>query len=99
MTPVSAALKSLLAVAKADAAASVLPLIVSFTNSIAANPTAVNVVAQAAKFQVSILAVLPTLEQSELAAIAGIINTEATTLLAPPALPPAAAAAAAAAAK
>jgi hypothetical protein len=92
MSPVSAALKSLLAVAKAEAATSVLPLIVSFTNSIAAQPTAVNTVAQLAKFQVGVLAVLPNLEQTELAAIAQIINTEASALLAPaPVVAPAAA--------
>lgn len=78
----SALVATLVAVAKADAAKTLLPLIADFTNSVAANPTQLNIVAQAAKFQVGLLTIVPGLEQAELVALATAINTEAQLLLA-----------------
>lgn len=80
---ISAVAQSILAIAKADAAKTILPLIVTFTNSIATNPSAVNVAAQVAAFQFGAVAALPGLAQAELVALAGLVNAEAQALLAP----------------
>jgi hypothetical protein len=80
---ISQLVQSLLEVARSGAGPKLLVLITEFTNSIAANPTQLNVVAQVAQFEVGALAILPGLAQSELAALASIINAEATKLLTP----------------
>ncbi len=80
---ISALASNLIAGAKADAEKNILPLINTLTSSIAANPSTVNVVAQAAAFQVGVLAALPGLEQAELVALAGAVDSAAKALLAP----------------
>jgi hypothetical protein len=80
---ISQLLQGLLGAFRANAGPELLALITSFNNSLAANPTQINVVAQSSKFVVGVLAIIPGLEQSELLALAGVINTEAAKLLTP----------------
>lgn len=79
----SAIFSSLVAIAKADAAKAILPSLAAFFNSIATNPTEINIVAQLAQLQVSVMAALPGIAQDELKAIASLLSAEATALLAP----------------
>lgn len=73
---------SLLAIAKADAAAKILPLLATFLNSVASNPTALNFAAQASILNVGIIGALPGIAQDELKALAGLVNNEITSLAA-----------------
>ncbi len=80
----SALIAQLIAVAKADAAKSILPLLANFFTSIAANPTAVNITVQLAQLQVGVLAALPAIGQDELKNLANVLNAEAQKILATP---------------
>jgi hypothetical protein len=77
----SGILQTLIAVAKGDAAKLVLPLLANFLNSIATNPTEINIIAQLASFEAGLLAVLPQIGQDEIKALAAQIQAEATSLL------------------
>jgi hypothetical protein len=81
MSTFSAILQALITVAKTDAQKLVLPLLANFLNSIATNPTEINIIAQLASFEAGLLAVLPTIEQDELKELSSILQTEATSLL------------------
>ena len=74
---------SLIAIAKADAAKEALPALAAFFTSFSSNPTAINMVAQLAQLEVSLLAALPGIEQDVLKELATLVNTEAQALLAP----------------
>jgi hypothetical protein len=80
-------LTQLIAIVKADAAKSALPLLATFFTSIAGNPTAINIAAQLAKLEVGLLAALPGIEQDVLKEVAAIVSAEAQAALggAPPA--------------
>jgi hypothetical protein len=80
---ISGLLTQLVAVARATDGVKLLGLITNFTNSVAANPTELNFLAQSAAFQMGALAVLPGLEQAELVGLAGVVNTEAQGMLTP----------------
>jgi hypothetical protein len=88
----SSILATLIAVAKGDAAKLVLPLLANFLNSIATNPTELNIVAQLAAFEAGLLTVLPQIGQDEIKALAAQIQAEATSLLTASGSPSAAAA-------
>jgi hypothetical protein len=77
---IAAILQQLIAIAKMDAAKTALPAIAAFFNSIASNPTAINVTVQLAELQVALIASLPTIEQDILKQIASVISTEAQTI-------------------
>lgn len=79
----SAIIAALVAVAKADAAKGLLPVLATFFNSVATNPTEINFVVQLSQLQVAVLAALPGIAQDELKTIATLLNTEAQALLAP----------------
>lgn len=80
---ISQIVSQLIAVAKADAAKTILPLLAAFFTSIATNPTAINVTAQVAKLQVDLIAALPSIELDVLKQLASILNAEAQALLSP----------------
>ena len=79
----SAIITQLVAIAKADAAKDILPLLAQFFTSIAANPSAVNVTLQLTQLNVSILATLPTIATDELKALAAIVNAAAQAAVTP----------------
>jgi len=67
--------------AKADVNKAALPMLANFFQSIAANPTALNITAQLAKLQVDLLATLPGIQQDVMAQMAALLNQEAQALL------------------
>jgi hypothetical protein len=80
---ISSILSGIVAVARSTDGAKLLALIENATNSLAANPTEINFVVQEAAFVQGAVALLPGLEQAELVALAGIVNTDAQALLTP----------------
>lgn len=74
-------LTQLLALAKTDAAKTVLPLLQAFLTSVVANPTQLNLVAQVAKFEADFLAAIPGIGQDILKDLAQLVNAEAELLL------------------
>ena len=77
----SQVISQLLAIVKADAAKTVLPLLAAFFSSVAGNPTAINLAAQLAKLEVDLLAALPALEQEALKELATLVSVELQALL------------------
>lgn len=69
---------------KTDAATMLLPPIAKFFNSIAGNPTALNIAVAAAQLNVEVMAALPTIGQDELKAIATLINNAVQAAATPP---------------
>ena len=80
---ISEVLNTMVTVAKDDVAQKLAPALATFFTSLAANPSQINMVAALAQLQVSAIAVLPTIEQDEFKALAGIFNAQAAALLAP----------------
>ena len=78
----------LIAIVKADAAKTILPLLANFFTSIAANPNELNITVQLTKLNVEVLAALPGLEQDVLKQIASTISTWANAAAAVAATPP-----------
>jgi hypothetical protein len=74
-------LSQLIAIAKTDLNKQLLPVIATFFNSIATNPTAINITAALAKAEVDLLAALPSIGQDVLSQLAGLVNAQAQTLL------------------
>lgn len=81
-----------LAILKSDLANDVVPTIQKANNLIAANPTIINVLAQAQSVQVQLLAEAPQIAQDEIKGLATWLNNELQQLAAPPAPAPAPAA-------
>ena len=80
---IAQAIQQLIALAKADALKVALPALATFLTSIAANPSAINIVAQLAKLEVDLIAAAPGIEQSILGQLAATLHAEAQALIAP----------------
>jgi hypothetical protein len=80
-------LSQLIAIAKTDLNKELLPVIATFFNSIATNPTQINIAAALAKAEVDLLAALPSIGQDVLKQLAALVNTQMQTLLATPVAP------------
>lgn len=74
---------SQLAILKSDFAADIVPAIQKANNLIAANPTVLNVIAQASSILVSAESELPKLGQDEIKALAVWVNSKLQQLAAP----------------
>lgn len=76
-----------LAVIKSDLAADVIPAIQKANNLIAANPTVINLIAQANQILVTAEAELPKLGQDEIKALSLWVNSKLQQLAAPATTP------------
>lgn len=65
--------QAVVATAKADFGAKVLPLVADLARNVAANPTALNIAAQLTLFNAGVISTVPTLVQDELKALADAI--------------------------
>jgi hypothetical protein len=74
-------LQNFLASLKYDVFLSVLPIAGTTATAIASNPSSINVAAQIAKFQVDVLAAVPTLEQQAATLLAQLVNDEIQKVL------------------
>lgn len=74
MSVLGSVVQSLVAVAKADFGAKVLPLIATAAQNMASNPTALNIAAQLTVLNAGILGAAPSLIQDELKALADAIS-------------------------
>jgi hypothetical protein len=86
------ALDAIWTVAKTDELQVVVPAVVKFLQSVAANPTAINAVASFAQLQVTVLSSQPNIEQAVLQQLATTLAAAAGSLIAPAATIAAAAA-------
>ena len=84
----------LIGIAKADVAQDILPAAATFFNSLAANPSKLNLAVQVAVLEGAVLQALPKIETDELKALATVLTTEASAALSASASTPATAAAA-----
>lgn len=76
-----ALLQQILTAVKNDALKTALPIINNFFQSVSANPSQSNIVAQLAALQVNLLAAIPNLEESVAKDVATIMQTEVNTLV------------------
>lgn len=80
-TSLGTLLGSAVDIVKNDAIKSALPVVQQFLNSIIANPSEANILAQAGAFQVNLLAALPNLEAALASDLAKFIQVQINTLL------------------
>lgn len=73
--------KQVVALAKEDALKAALPALSNFLQSVATNPSKINLVVSAAKLQADLLAALPGIEQALLQSIATEVQSAAQLLL------------------
>lgn len=81
VTSFGAALSAILSVLKTDTLKSALPLINTFLSNVIANPSQINIVAQASALQVNLIAALPTLESNVASDVAKILQAQIAALV------------------
>lgn len=81
MTP-SSLFSTLLETAKDNLLAAAIPPVLTFLGNVKSNPNPLNVVAQADLLRAGLIAALPALEQTEIAAITNLFSNELQTVLA-----------------
>lgn len=81
MTP-SSLFSTLLETAKDNLLVAAIPPVLTFLGNVKSNPNPLNVIAQADLLRAGLVASLPNLEQTEIAAITNLFSNELQTVLA-----------------
>lgn len=81
MTP-SSLFSTLLETAKDNLLVAAIPPVLTFLGNVRTNPNPLNVIAQADLLRAGLVASLPNLEQTEIAAITNLFSNELQTVLA-----------------
>ena len=81
MTP-SSLFSTLLETAKDNLLVAAIPPMLTFLGNVKTNPNSLNVIAQADLLRAGLVASLPNLEQTEIAAITNLFSNELQTVLA-----------------
>ncbi len=81
VTSFGAALSAILSVLKTDTLKAALPLINTFLSNVIANPSQINIVAQASALQVNLIAALPSLESNVASDVAKILQAQIAALV------------------
>lgn len=79
---VSTLFSTLLASVKDNLLIGAIPPVLTFLGNVKANPNPLNIVAQADLLRAGLIAALPNLEQTEIAAITNVFSNELQTVLA-----------------